>query len=885
MSISATGLIDSGFATGTATGGTNTTIAGVGFSSTWTGRFVWITSGTGVGQAKYISAATSTTITIDFPWEINPDATSNFTITYNYADFITATTSTDVVTSQSRVYNLSVTPSFAVGGALADVRADAIVSSNNAAITFPAGCLWQHGRRLKSGKAVDGGSLIFEFSNPASFQEKSILGRLNIIGGRMEAKVGLGNLRFNSSGSGDGMTFIDAIIRNLYVVTRSQDTFLRTNFHGKPFWTKSATPPVSIGNAFIENSLIINGDGGAGDRHYFDSSFEGIPADSLFSKPFWVWKTTTTEGTYFWNAKYGGYATIADASLWYVGTPSGAGFHLGATVDLKIESTDTTPIADATIGLWDNNNDPAWMVGVESNGRPTRQLAISSNASGKYENPHITGESGLVPTARVKEVSTTDFSPFTYRVRKYGKTENTLVVSWDERSSQTTVLVSNTGITEANETTVDLYTTLETSYEFYDYVQHYLSLAANIKTDELLIISGDTINAGTYNLVIDAAASSVFAFDGATMTAKSSSFTGGMETEGTVSISSGSILLGGAFDCDVIYSSGASTTITNVTHTGAFDFTVAGTYTLVNTSLDAVTNSSGGAVVLNLDSTSSVATNTGPSITVNLVRTISITSIVAGSRLQIYNVTTSTEIHNAIVASTSYTATYNENGAATAGDAIRARLTLVTGVNAKLPYSVSVLANSAGISALAAQLADSVYDSNGVDGSAATGFSADYVNDEVDITVGANWRGIDFYAWWSYNLFLSQGISEFFGAVTAQDVANYLINSSTLNIFFDNSSGSLAVQNDNARIHRADGAYPVKNPTSGGGGVDVVWREKVLVTSIDSIGTAIDSVKVTVDLNLDSTVSSRATQISVDSIPTTVPTATQNADAVWAKTL
>jgi len=51
-----------------------------------------------------------------------------------------------------------------------------------------------------------------------------------------------------------------------------------------------------------------------------------------------------------------------------------------------------------------------------------------------------------------------------------------------------------------------------------------------------------------------------------------------------------------------------------------------------------------------------------------------------------------------------------------------------------------------------------------------------------------------------------------------------------LNVFIDNATSTNIWQNDNVRIFREDGNYPVKNPaTSGGGGVDIVWRNQIFI--------------------------------------------------------
>ncbi|MCH9835263.1 hypothetical protein K0U83_06350 [bacterium] len=209
----------------------------------------------------------------------------------------------------------------------------------------------------------------------------------------------------------------------------------------------------------------------------------------------------------------------------------------------------------------------------------------------------------------------------------------------------------------------------------------------------------------------------------------------------------------------------------------------------------------------------------------------SVTGIVPGSRLQIYNATTSTELANSIVSTTSYSFTYEEGGDITTGDTIRIRLAEQSGTTAKGEFATAAIAGANGFSVLALQTDDLVYNAFGVDGSTLTQFTADYVNDEVDITVAADFNLSDLYAWWIYNLTTADGMREFFGGITAEDEGNILINSAVLSAFIDNTTATAIKQLDNRRIYRADGAYPVKMPTSGGGGVDVVWRNRILIAS------------------------------------------------------
>ncbi len=207
----------------------------------------------------------------------------------------------------------------------------------------------------------------------------------------------------------------------------------------------------------------------------------------------------------------------------------------------------------------------------------------------------------------------------------------------------------------------------------------------------------------------------------------------------------------------------------------------------------------------------------------------SISNIVTGSRLRIFNETTATETENSIIGGTSFSDSYTEGTTYTSGDVVTIYITQTSGVTAQLPFTTTVVSSSSGWTVLASQVSDDVYDGYGLNGSTITKFAADYVNDEVDLTIASNFSGAELYSWWSYNLTTSQGISDFFGGITAQDAANILINNTVVSIYLDNTTTSNVIQTDNIRVYRADEDYPVKNPTSGGGGIDVVWRDRVFI--------------------------------------------------------
>ncbi len=142
---------------------------------------------------------------------------------------------------------------------------------------------------------------------------------------------------------------------------------------------------------------------------------------------------------------------------------------------------------------------------------------------------------------------------------------------------------------------------------------------------------------------------------------------------------------------------------------------------------------------------------------------------------------------------------------------------------------------------------DTVYDGYAIDGSTVTEYSADYPNVQVDLNDPDNVFYMDrFYAWHKYNLTLEDGIRNFFGAVTATNASNIVINDSIVDIFFDNTKAVSARQGDNIVIQRDDGAYPQVTVTSGGGGLGFYYTGVgyTVETGVSGL-TAEESAKVT----------------------------------------
>jgi len=403
---------------------------------------------------------------------------------------------------------------------------------------------------------------------------------------------------------------------------------------------------------------------------------------------------------------------------------------------------------------------------------------FTTDVSGLVSNEDILVKASSQPTTTDTSQETSDFTKsqngsFDFFYCVYDKTLKTtnvdLIGSGDLSINE--VLIDDLSVTESTKATVDAYTELETPEKFYDRAKAYLYDNYAGETSTIVSRSGNTINLGSYDLVIDATASPAFALAGNTITIHADTFTGNLTTTGTITLSNGAIVIGSYTD-----TSGTTTTLS-----------------------------------------------------------YAITGLVANSRVQIYNVTTATEVSNAVVAGTSVSGTYNEGGDYTAGDSVRIRVTNVQGVTAYSEYQATVQATSAGWSALVSQELCVVYNTLGIDGSAITQFSADYVNDELDIDTAGNFTLADLYAWWKYNLYTEQGIREFYGGITAVDEGNFRINTAVLSIYLDNTTANDSIQTDNRRLYRDDGVRPVNQPTSGGGGVDVEWRSPVSLADTEAI--------------------------------------------------
>ena len=117
-------------------------------------------------------------------------------------------------------------------------------------------------------------------------------------------------------------------------------------------------------------------------------------------------------------------------------------------------------------------------------------------------------------------------------------------------------------ITETTQATVDAYTTLETSAKLYDRAKSYLIPNYAGESSTLVSRSGAAIDAGAYDVTIDATAAAAFAIAGNTITIKAGTFTGDMVTTGVVTLANGALFVGSRTDAN------GTVTVTTLNLTG-----------------------------------------------------------------------------------------------------------------------------------------------------------------------------------------------------------------------------------------------------------------------------------------------------------------------------
>lgn len=174
-------------------------------------------------------------------------------------------------------------------------------------------------------------------------------------------------------------------------------------------------------------------------------------------------------------------------------------------------------------------------------------------ADGLTDSIVLTYQTRTFPTTST--TSDTFFNDWDFSFYKYGYNQVSFAVDVfdDSLSGQTVKNVDFGGpiaqavdvlITESDKATVDAYTEIDTSAKFYDKASSYLEDNLGTYLDFIVTRSGNLIDAGSYNVTIDATAASAFDLTGNTITIKASTFTGDITTTGSITLQNGAILIG-----------------------------------------------------------------------------------------------------------------------------------------------------------------------------------------------------------------------------------------------------------------------------------------------------------------------------------------------------
>jgi hypothetical protein len=195
-------------------------------------------------------------------------------------------------------------------------------------------------------------------------------------------------------------------------------------------------------------------------------------------------------------------------------------------------------------------------------------------------------------------------------------------------------------------------------------------------------------------------------------------------------------------------------------------------------------------------------------------------TVLADSRVQLYNVTTDTEIDNVFVTGTSYS--YVITTEASDGDVLRLRACKLGRVSGE----AFAVWGASGATFLISQPEDEIYTTWGIDGSTVTEFTGDVTG---HIYIDANdLDGVStktrLGAWYSWVLTTEIGIRHFFGAVTYVSSAAIRVNVDVADILIENVNASTALRftDLSVRLYRSDGSsiiaptsYSIHNDYSG----------------------------------------------------------------------
>ena len=654
--------INSGADSGTATSAAAGTL--VDSSKSWTSSayinsVVWLTGGTGAGQSRLVISNTTTQLNVGVDWVTTPDVTTTYIILYRLSDVIAAVTQAAWNVSSATKECLCTAPiRLLSGGGLSIIREDLRFTNGDETILTNSGSYFQAGHNPTNvfpDSGTEGGSIKSILVTTGYWRfpwsGKMRLWACNIDFARNVSDITNSFAMINEADyQSSGLEFYDCHVSGVMICVQAPEIIVNTRL-----FTRNTT--VSQDSTFSFQSAPTRFSGNQGvfsprpsaDGIYGDGINGADIIDHLCVTPgafdlfLFNYNLSQNAVTYLWNVTLTNAWT--SALRWYNNTGNGSVYR-GYLVALKITDSVGSGVV-ANVGVFDTNDDGAILTS-KSALFPVRSAVVTTDANGEYSGAVGTSEGLPILYAgytRSSEYVSTEtlYAGYTYKVRKYGYSFVELSKSWDERSTESTTLNDNTavtlsaaaaaaltGIAIVGDTSITL-STSHTALELYDYGQEWAAQSGNFQYKEPLLTT-DKINltlATGIKLITDQAVS------------------GGINITGNVDLT-------------------AVANLTGHNITGTLDFAVAGTYVIDDSTITEVTNSSGGAVIINTTGGLSIATNTGPSITINApsVNTgLDFTGLLSGSQVVVYNNGLTTEIqrNNSTTTTETWSETYSSD--------------------------------------------------------------------------------------------------------------------------------------------------------------------------------------------------------------------------------
>ena len=231
---------------------------------------------------------------------------------------------------------------------------------------------------------------------------------------------------------------------------------------------------------------------------------------------------------------------------WWLGTGNRSDTYIEITKELEFNFSDSNWVwVDAKIYISDDNSGNRLNQNGENHivDKIYNITTAWSTASFEVINGIVNVLNGVNHTQVDKRFTDNSLTSF-FGAYNYQLSQTNIKLLGNGNSVTNWTLFDDPSISQPTKSIVDGYTTIDSSAEFYDRAKAYLFDNYAGETQTIVTKNGINIDVGSYNVVVDATAGSAFAFNGFTVTIRSSDFIWDITTSGTVTLSNGAIVNG-----------------------------------------------------------------------------------------------------------------------------------------------------------------------------------------------------------------------------------------------------------------------------------------------------------------------------------------------------